>query len=153
MIFDIYCQEVSENACVRSRVWTCACMKPVNVCMSLRGWSRTQWTLYLCADKCHRLQLLGGLCCRVGERGRQECLCSRGSGQSQKVGVGSQAIWGCGGGDNMTLLKGTSRPPNGNPGFMTQVSTCRFHLTAPPPIPLQRTAQEGWLHSTTLVRT
>ena len=28
------------------------------------------WTHYLSADKCHQLQLLGGLCCRMGERGQ-----------------------------------------------------------------------------------
>lgn len=44
------------------------------------------------------------------------------------------------GDDNMTMLKATSRPPSGNPGFMTQVSTCRFllaNLHSPPsPHPL-----------------
>lgn len=88
MIFDIYCQEVSENAC--ACVWTWTCMKLVSVCMSLRGWSQT---LYLFADKCHRLQLLGGLCCRVGERGQTGGACAAGGvDEASKWGVGSQTV-------------------------------------------------------------
>lgn len=58
-------------------VWTgaCTCLRLVNVCAWVRMrerlvWSQTQWTHYLSADKCHQLQLLGGLCGRAGERGQ-----------------------------------------------------------------------------------
>lgn len=65
-------------------------MKLVSVCMSLRGWSQT---LYLFADKCHRLQLLGGLCCRVGERGQTGGACAVGGvDEARKWGVGSQTV-------------------------------------------------------------
>lgn len=82
------------------------------VCMSQREslvWSQTQWTHYLSADKCHQLQLLGGLCCRMGERGQTGVLVllegERGMGGWE---VGSQTV---GGGDNTVMLNATSRPP------------------------------------------
>lgn len=106
-------------------------MKLVSVCMSLRGWSQT---LYLFADKCHRLQLLGVSAVMWVRGGKQEVLVLQG--EWTKPESGGLAVKQLGrGDDNMTMLKATSRPPSGNPGFMTQVSTCRFllaNLHSPP---------------------
>lgn len=91
----------------------CGC---VCVCMSHRErlvWSQTQWTHDLSADKCHQLQLLGGLCCRMGERGQAGVrVLPEGDGLQGPGGgvwdVGSQTA---GGGDNTAMLNATSRPP------------------------------------------
>lgn len=75
------------------------------VCMSQRErlvWSQTQLTHYLSADKCHQLQLLKGLCCRMGERGRTGVLVLLEGRWSRNGGLG---------GDNTAMLKATSRPP------------------------------------------
>ena len=48
-------------------------MKLVNVCARVaqrRIWIWSQQTHYPSADKRHQLQLLGGLCCHLGERGK-----------------------------------------------------------------------------------
>lgn len=81
-------------------------------------WSQTQWTHYPSADKCHQLQLLGGLCCRAGERGQTGVRVLLEGDRLQGIGgcweVGSQMV---GGGDNTAVLNETSRPPIGNPKF------------------------------------
>lgn len=115
------------------------------VCMSQRErlvWSQTQWTHYPSADKCHQLQLLGGLCCRAGERGQTGVRVLLEGHRLQGIGgcreVGSQMV---GGGDNTATLNETSRPPVGNPKFQHP----GVHLSFPLKplfslIPLQSTA-------------
>lgn len=83
-------QSVSVNTAMHTYE-ACKC-----VCMSQRErlvWSQTQWTHYLSADKCHQLQLLGGLCCRLGERGQTGVLVlQEGEGGSRERGTGRLAV-------------------------------------------------------------